>query len=306
MSEELKILLKWQLEAGIDETIGNAPVSLIEKSSELREKRMQQLTSRVEAEARPVPQPMQNTIAAQSEAKGFAEEAAPAPTFINQPPTFNPVTMPKKAAINQPHSKWVEEAKKLAAEAKTLAELKAAIESFEGLSIKKTATNTVFAEGAANAPIMLIGEAPGENEDIKGVPFCGVSGRLLDEIFRNTGYTRAENLYITNSIFWRPPGNRRPTAEEIEMCRPFVEKHIALINPKVLVLVGATATASVLETEESISKLRKASQKFYSPTLGKEFTVRCIYHPSYLLRQPSQKKTSWFDALEIKKLAESL
>jgi len=122
----------------------------------------------------------------------------------------------------------------------TLAELKHAVENFEGLSIKKTAANTVFADGNPKADIMAIGEAPGANEDEEGIPFCGMSGKLLDQVLASIELSRAKNLYITNSIFWRPPGNRKPTAEENAVCLPFVEKHIAIIKPKLILLVGST------------------------------------------------------------------
>jgi uracil-DNA glycosylase family 4 len=300
-SIDIKTLLKWQLEMGVDETIGNAPISLVAKSAEIRAKKELRVENR-ELSGNNLKQIANSQQPIASHQPSTINQQTPVTSFYNPAPTFKPITMPANPATAKPNSEWVQAARKAADDAKTIAELRAAVESFDGLSIKKTANKCVFAEGAETAPIMLIGEAPGENEDTQGRPFCGVSGRLLDEIFKHIGHTRAENLYITNSIFWRPPGNRRPTDEEIEMCRPFVEKHIALINPKVLVLVGATATASVLQTKESISTLRKGSQIYKCNYLKKDFTTRCIYHPSYLLRQPSQKKTSWFDALEIKKL----
>jgi uracil-DNA glycosylase len=322
-NSEIKTLLKWQLDMGVDETISNTPISLVSKSEQLRSSRLKALGVKAlgireqEPEIKINNQPSTNhqpsTISHQRISDDYQPTAdfqqpitknqlsEPA-SFYNPAPTFKPIIMPANPAIAKPNSEWLETARKLADKAKTIVELRAAVENFDGLSIKKTANKCVFAEGAEDAPIMLIGEAPGENEDTQGRPFCGVSGRLLDEIFKHIGHTRAENLYITNSIFWRPPGNRRPTDEEIEMCRPFVEKHIALIDPKVLVLVGATSAASVLQSKESISTLRKTSQIYKCNYTQKDFTVRCIYHPSYLLRQPSQKKTSWFDALEIKRL----
>lgn len=220
---------------------------------------------------------------------------APAPSFSNG---------------SKSTEEWIKLSSELANNAKTLEELKETVKNFEGLSIKKTATNTVFAEGNPQAKIMFIGEAPGENEDLKGVPFCGVSGRLLDEMIKHIGFTRSGNnatnsFYITNSIFWRPPGNRKPTPEEIAICKPFVEKHIALLQPKVIVLVGATATVSVLGDKGSISVLRNNMQKYYCPHNKVEIATFAIYHPSFLLRQPSQKKNTWFDLLKIKKYFET-
>jgi DNA polymerase len=200
---------------------------------------------------------------------------------------------------------WINKAKKLASEAKSLEELSGAVENFEGLAIKKTATKCVFSDGNPKSNLMLIGEAPGENEDEQGIPFCGVSGRLLDNMLNFAGFTRAKNFYITNTVFWRPPGNRKPTPEEIAMCKPFVEKHIALINPKAIILIGATATFSVLNSKESISLLKKTVHNYHSEVLGKDIPCFAIYHPSYLLRQPSQKKISWLDILKIKKFLEN-
>ncbi|MDX1950319.1 MAG: uracil-DNA glycosylase [Rickettsiales bacterium] len=238
-----------------------------------------------------------------------------------------PNEMPKKAnkteeKIKAPFSKeenftnkstqeLIDKARSIADKAKNLDELKELVENFDGLAIKKSATNCVFAEGNRKSKIMFIGEAPGENEDIQARPFCGVSGRLLDEMIKYMGFTRnSENpessFYITNSVFWRPPGNRKPTPEEIAICRPFVEKHIALINPKVIVLVGATATNSVVNSKESISLLRGQIMEYNDNYNRKKIDCFAIFHPSYLLRQPSQKKNVWFDLLKIKKHLESI
>ena len=120
-----------------------------------------------------------------------------------------------------------EEARKLADAATTLDELREAVMNFDGCALKKTATNTVFSDGTSGADIMFIGEAPGANEDAEGIPFCGQSGQLLDLMLSYVDIKRSTNMYITNTIFWRPPGNRKPTPEEVAICRPFVEKHVA-------------------------------------------------------------------------------
>ena len=182
-----------------------------------------------------------------------------------------------------------------------LIELRQAVESFEGLSIKKTATNTVFADGNPDADIMAIGEAPGANEDEEGIPFCGMSGKLLDQVLASINLTRAKNLYITNSLFWRPPGNRKPTLEENAVCLPFVEKHIAIVKPKLILLVGSTAASALLNSTETISRLRSKFYQYSNIYLESPIPVAVIFHPSYLLRQPLQKKTVWFDLLKIKK-----
>lgn len=188
----------------------------------------------------------------------------------------------------------LEEISKLAASATTLGELETAIKSYQGLALCRTATQTVFAEGVATAPLMVIGEAPGAEEDRRGVPFCGVSGQLLDKMLAAIGFSRTENAYITNSLFWRPPGNRTPSIEEITACRPFVEKHIELQKPKVILLAGSVAVRALLSDDSAISKLR-GKELYY-----KDIPVIVTYHPSYLLRQPSQKRLAWEDMIALK------
>lgn len=187
---------------------------------------------------------------------------------------------------------------------KTLAELRAAVENFDGCAIKKTAINTVFADGNENADIMMIGEAPGANEDKEGIPFCGQSGKLLNNILPSIELER-KDVYITNTVFWRPPGNRRPTAAELASCRPFVEKHIQLLNPKIIVLVGSTAVESLLDSNISMHDLRKNFYEYTNKYLSKPIKTAVIFHPSYLLRQPTKKKLMWFDMLKFKKHIES-
>lgn len=179
--------------------------------------------------------------------------------------------------------------------------LRELIESFEGCDLKKSAQNTVFAEGNKNSQIMFIGEAPGASEDEQGIPFCGQSGKLLDNIIAAIGLSRAKNAYITNTVFWRPPANRKPTNKEISVCRPFVKKHIALIKPKLIILVGSTAIESLLEIDAPITKLRGHYFDYTNEFLnGQTIRTTAIFHPSYLLRQPAHKKTMWFDILKIK------
>ena len=196
------------------------------------------------------------------------------------------------------------EARNLADKSNTIEELKKNLDSFDGCLLKKTATNTVFSDGQSNASIMLIGEAPGANEDLEGRPFCGESGKLLDSIFLSIDICRTKNLYITNSIFWRPPGNRKPTDQELQCCAPFLEKHIALINPKLLILAGSTALAAVLVDNGPLSKQRGKIFHYKNRYLKNNIDTVVIFHPSYLLRQPSQKKAAWQDMLFIKKLLE--
>jgi DNA polymerase len=180
---------------------------------------------------------------------------------------------------------------------------------FEGCALKHTAMNLVFADGNPAAPIMMVGEAPGEDEDRQGLPFVGVSGQLLDRMLNAAGLSRAENVYISNILFWRPPGNRSPTDAEIAACLPFCERHIALVKPKILVLLGGVAAKSLLRTKEGITRMRGRWQQ-YVPPPGSELTepIDClpIYHPAYLLRQPGAKRQAWNDLLSLVKRAKAL
>ena len=183
----------------------------------------------------------------------------------------------------------------------SLVELRALVESFNGCDLKKSAINTVFSDGNPEADIMFIGEAPGASEDEQGIPFCGQSGKLLDNIIAAIGLNRLKNAYITNTVFWRPPANRKPTPEEIAICRPFVKKHIALIEPKLIIMVGSTAVESLMEMNQPITKLRGEYFEYTNEYMnGRTIRTTVIFHPSYLLRQPSHKKTMWFDLLKIK------
>ena len=223
----------------------------------------------------------------------------------NNAPSVSPQTTPKKPLLSKsrsaptPPSEATAQAIKAAHQAEDLDALYAAIEAFDGCPLKKTAQNTVIADGNKNARIMVIGEAPGADEDKRGLPFCGVSGQLLDKIFASIGLSRTENIYITNSVFWRPPGNRKPTAAEIAICKPFVEKHIALLNPDILLLVGGVSTQAILGNSTGITKLRGTDQKYHSDLLNKNITCLPLLHPAYLLRQPMQKKYMWQDMLKL-------
>ncbi len=176
--------------------------------------------------------------------------------------------------------------------------LKKHLMEFEGCSLKKTAINTVFGVGSDNASVMLIGEAPGAEEDELGEPFVGRSGKLLTTALLSMGLSRENNLFITNTVFWRPPGNRNPTIEEMQLCYPYVKRMIEIINPKLLILVGKVATTNLIVDNIPISKMRG---RWYNINFGeKSILTRVVFHPAYLLRNPIQKKYLWFDLLEIK------
>ncbi len=180
-----------------------------------------------------------------------------------------------------------------AARAGTLEDLRAAIMGFDLCDLKKGARNTVFADGVPGAPVMIIGEAPGRDEDREGRPFVGRAGRLLDRMLDAIGLSRAENVYITNVLPWRPPQNREPTPEEIGMMKPFLKRHVELADPRVLVLMGNISCQAVLG-RRGITRLHgKWDQAWGRPALP-------MFHPAYLLRQPHAKRDAWADLLELK------
>jgi DNA polymerase len=191
--------------------------------------------------------------------------------------------------------------KKIANNCQTLEELKNAITQFDGCNLKKMATNTVFSDGNPNSKIMVIGEAPGNHEDLQGIPFCGDSGAMLNEMLMSINLHRQKDFYITNVIFWRPPGNRRPTDEELAICRPFFERHIELFAPKVIILVGATAMSSILGVSDPITKVRGQILDYDAKFLSSPTKIFTIFHPSFLMRQPMKKKLVWQDMLTLEK-----
>jgi DNA polymerase len=179
--------------------------------------------------------------------------------------------------------------------------LREEVGKFEGCALKHTAMNLVFADGNPKARVMFVGEAPGEDEDRQGKPFVGVSGKLLDRMLAHIGLDRT-SAYIGNILFWRPPGNRTPTDAEIAACLPFAEKHIALVKPDFLVMLGGVAAKSLLRTKEGITKLHGRWVE-YTPNIGMNaapIKAMAIYHPAYLLRQPAAKRQAWNDLLSLK------
>ncbi|MDE0056767.1 MAG: uracil-DNA glycosylase [Defluviicoccus sp.] len=196
--------------------------------------------------------------------------------------------------------------RQIAAAAADLAALRSTFEAFDGCPLKETATNFVFADGAPRAKLMFIGEAPGAEEDRQGIPFVGPAGRLLDRMLAAIGLDRGE-VYVTNILPWRPPGNRNPTDSEIAVCLPFIERHIALVEPAAVVAVGGTAAKVLLDTREGIMRLRGRWFSYAVSGSGAPIPLRAILHPAYLLRQPGQKRDAWTDLIAIKKrLAEGM
>ena len=165
-------------------------------------------------------------------------------------------------------------------------------------NLKEIATNVVFSDGNHDSNVMILGEAPGAQEDLIGKPFVGEAGKLLDKMLAFINLTR-ENFYISNMVFWRPPGNRTPNDQEISACLPITKRHIKIINPKLLIFVGSIAAKTLLNSKDGITKLRGKKHIYLDNDNKLEINARAIFHPAYLLRNPIEKKRTWEDLLEI-------
>jgi DNA polymerase len=255
-------ILRWYLEAGVDETIGEVPVDRYAATQRLMEQRRQ-----------PAPPP-------------------PAAAAMAQP------------ADHQPHAGALPgTAAHLASECTSLDQLRHALEQFDGLALKRAAATTVFADGNPEAAVMCIGEAPGQEEDRQGLPFVGPSGRLLDRMLKSIGLDRG-SAYITNVVPWRPPANRKPTQDEVAVCLPFLTRHIELVDPQLILLLGGAAASAVLAKADGINRLRAKWFEFNAPRLPRPVPVLATFHPAYLLRTPEAKRNAWRDLLMVhKKLA---
>ncbi|MBY6003676.1 uracil-DNA glycosylase [Salipiger bermudensis] len=245
--------LEWQLELGADEAIGEAPVDRFAVEVELQAARA------AAAVAQPAPR---------------GGGGMPPPKIDEGP---DPVAVAKQAA----------------AAAATLDDLRAAMAAFEHCELKRGARNLVFSDGVAEARVMIVGEAPGRDEDLQGKPFVGRAGQLLDRMLGAIGLSRAESVYITNVLPWRPPQNRDPKPDEIAMMTPFLARHIELVAPEVLVIMGNISCDALLG-KRGITRLRgKWAEVQGRPALP-------MFHPAYLLRQPQMKREAWADLLELK------
>lgn len=253
-------VLAWYLEAGVDEAVGDAPADRF-------------------AKAKP--------------AAAAEPSAAPGPAVA-------PPAAPASAAPLTATDEAVGQAHHAAAAATSVADLRRILEGFDGCALRKTATNLVLGDGNPEADVILIGEAPGAEEDRQGVPFVGPSGQLLDRMLASIGLDRSQ-VFISNTVFWRPPGNRNPTTGEMAVCMPFVERLIELVDPKILIAVGGPAASSLLAQNVSVSRLRGRWFPYSSPGLARPIEATAIYHPAFLLRSPAQKRAAWQDLLGIKR-----
>ena len=223
--------------------------------------------------------------------------AAPAETAPARPARTAPVAAPAtRSDIVLAPEAAIASAREAARTAPSLDALRALLENFDGCALKSTATRLVFADGNPQARIMFVGEAPGRDEDIEGLPFVGRSGKLLDRMIAAIGLDRSK-AYIANVIPWRPPGNRTPTPQETQICLPFIQRQIELVNPDVLVTLGNPSTQTLLSTREGIMKTR--GKWFDYDTGTRIIRAMATFHPAYLLRSPSYKRMSWQDLRAI-------
>ncbi len=188
-----------------------------------------------------------------------------------------------------------------AGEAATLAELEALVGAFDGCPLKRTAKSLCFARGNETARVMLIGEAPGRDEDLQGKPFVGRAGQLLDRMLAAIGLSES-HVYITNTVYWRPPGNRTPSPQEIEACAPFLARQIELLAPKILVLLGGAAAKHILDVTQGIMRLRGKWLSY--PCATGDIPTLATLHPAYLLRRPGEKRYAWRDMRMLKEALE--
>lgn len=274
---DLAALLAWQAAAGADEAILEQPVDRYRAA------------------------PPAQTRPSLSEAPVRVPGVAPASKPAHRPPAARPQGPASPAAANPAAAG----ARELAGAARNLEELAEALAAFDGCALKKTATNLVFADGNPAARVMFVGEAPGADEDRAGKPFVGASGQLLDRMLRWIELDRTR-FYITNIIFWRPPGNRTPTSDEVAACMPFVIRHIELVAPAILVPVGGPSTEALLQRRDGISKLHGRWFEYQTPGLDRPIPTLPIFHPAFLLRAPGQKRAAWRDLLTMRQKIVSL
>jgi uracil-DNA glycosylase family 4 len=251
-------LIAFWADAGVDVSYADTPVDRMAKGLEALKPRLQ------------------STLAPQTLAAGARPAFAPAPVDAGA----------------------VDAARAAAAAASSLAELEAAIAAFDGCELKRQgASRAVFARGEPDAPVMVIGEGPGAEEDAQGAPFVGRAGKLLDKMLAAAGLTG--RVFITNTVFWRPPGNRTPSPAEQAACAPFVERAIALLRPKVLMLAGGASAKHLLRTSEGILSLRGRWFEWKSEDGSLELPALPTLHPAFLLRQPAAKKKAWEDLMRL-------
>ena len=274
---EMIAALRWQVDSGADEAILDRAVDRFAEAAKAK---------------------------AAAATKRATETQDTTPTANRLTNTATPPDSPRPVPSLAATDTVNQDARALANACNDLTALRAALEKFDGCPLKTTATNLVFGTGAPSADVMLIGEAPGRDEDRQGEPFVGASGQLLESMLGFVDLDRTANVYITNILPWRPPGNRQPTAAETSACLPFLERHIALVAPRALLFLGGTAAKTLLNRDEGITRLRGKWYDYTSPALEAAglapIPAMATLHPAYLLRQPAQKRAAWLDFLSVR------
>ncbi|MEX0751682.1 MAG: uracil-DNA glycosylase [Xanthobacteraceae bacterium] len=273
-------LLAFYLEAGVDAPMGEEAVDRfagdnLAENARLMVRDAGRSPAPHHEEGRKPP-PEERSEGSRLEGRGAASTASAPPS-------------PDAAAVS---------AREAAKSAKTLEELRAILDAFEGCALKATATQLAFADGNPKAKAMFVGEAPGRDEDIEGLPFVGRSGKLLDRMLAAIGLDRA-SVYIANIVPWRPPGNRTPTPQESQICLPFIQRQIELVDPDILVCLGGPSAQTLLGIKDGITKTRGRWFSYHTGT--REIRAMPTFHPAFLLRSPLQKRLAWRDFLAIKK-----
>ncbi|WP_181699231.1 uracil-DNA glycosylase [Chthonobacter albigriseus] len=283
----LEALLDWYAAMGVDAVLDDAPVDRFAESATERDRRKQLQANPAASTGRPVPP----SLAFPPGGRDGRAAAAPAPASRGL----------AESGMTVPGSDAVMAAREAARSAETLEALQAILARFDGCNLKRTAKNMVFGDGNPAARLMFVGEAPGRDEDIEGKPFVGRSGKLLDKMLAALGMTREADAYIANVVFWRPPGNREPSDQEVAICRPFILRQIELVDPDVLVFLGGQPAKALLGGEAARTGIRKLRGRWMEFDTGRRrINALPTFHPAYLLRNPSEKRLAWRDMLAIK------
>lgn len=287
--------LTWLVEAGADEAIGSEPLDRLAQAAQPDADRTYEAAASLEASPG-----KRGDLPSRREDRANRQAPPRHRTGSEPPPVWQATSRELRT-----HEANLAAAERAARSAETLEALETAIRAFDGCDLKLTAKNTVVARGAPQAEVMLIGEAPGRDEDLQGQPFVGAAGRLLDSMLRAAGFDPARDVYITNMLFWRPPGNRTPQQQELQLCLPFTERHIELVAPRYLLFLGGTSAKALLAETRGITRLRGQWLAYQHAGLPAPLPAMPLFHPAYLLRQPAQKRLAWRDLLAFRAASEA-
>ncbi|MCB1470573.1 MAG: uracil-DNA glycosylase [Rhizobiaceae bacterium] len=289
---ELRDILAFYQEAGVDDALVDEAPDRLLSAQALANPRAAAVEARADSVAR-------QTVVPNAPPPSSSVSSVPSSTIgPDEQRLYDAVPDRPMSVAAVPDEGQVMLARELAQKARTLDELREHLANFDGCNLKYTAKNLVFSDGNPEADLMLVGEAPGRDEDIEGLPFVGRSGRLLDQMLAAIGIDR-QSAYIANVIPWRPPGNRTPTPQETEICRPFIERQIELAKPKVLLTLGGPSSKVLLKTTDGVLRMR-GKWRNHVTAGGVSIPAMPTLHPAYLLRTPAHKKLAWRDLLEVK------